>query len=34
VPLFSLLELEVPAYGAGSCPLCADGKPLVKPGSR
>jgi orotate phosphoribosyltransferase len=34
VPLFSLLRLEVPAYAAGSCPLCAEGKALVKPGSR
>jgi orotate phosphoribosyltransferase len=34
VPLFSLLQLEVPAYEAASCPLCAEGKPVVKPGSR
>ena len=30
----SLLELEVPSYEAGACPLCAAGGTPVKPGSR
>jgi orotate phosphoribosyltransferase len=34
VPRRSLLELEVPAYAAGSCPLCASGSKPEKPGSR
>jgi orotate phosphoribosyltransferase len=34
VPLRSLLSLEVPTYKAGECPLCAQGSPPTKPGSR
>ncbi|CAN5396978.1 orotate phosphoribosyltransferase [soil metagenome] len=34
VPLFALVGLEVPAYQPELCPLCASGRPVVKPGSR
>jgi orotate phosphoribosyltransferase len=34
VPLQSLVKMEVPAYPPESCPLCAKGIPVVKPGSR
>jgi orotate phosphoribosyltransferase len=34
LPLFSLVRLEVPTYEPDSCPLCARGLPVVKPGSR
>jgi len=34
VPLFSLVHLTVPSYDGESCPLCAKGLPVVKPGSR
>lgn len=34
VPLQALVHLEVPAYPPESCPLCAKGAPVVKPGSR
>ncbi|KPK49971.1 MAG: hypothetical protein AMK72_03285 [Planctomycetes bacterium SM23_25] len=34
MPLVSLVAIDVPAYEAGDCPLCRDGLPLVKPGSR
>ncbi|HSD30115.1 MAG TPA: phosphoribosyltransferase family protein, partial [Vicinamibacteria bacterium] len=34
VPRGSLLELEVPAYAAEACPLCAAGSKPEKPGSR
>lgn len=30
----ALAELEVQAWAAGQCPLCAAGKPVQKPGSR
>ena len=30
----SLLQIDLPAYTAQECPLCRDGLPLVKPGSR
>ncbi|PKM88491.1 MAG: orotate phosphoribosyltransferase [Firmicutes bacterium HGW-Firmicutes-12] len=33
-PYYSLLPLEVISYEAKGCPLCAQGLPLVKPGSR
>jgi len=33
VPLFSLVTLNIPAYEPASCPLCAQGLPIVKPGS-
>lgn len=34
LPLEALLHLEVPAWPADACPLCAAGTPAVKPGSR
>jgi len=34
VPFYSLLDIDLPAYEPDSCPLCAKGLPVVKPGSR
>jgi orotate phosphoribosyltransferase len=34
VPRAALVTLEVLAYAPASCPLCAQGLPVVKPGSR
>ena len=34
LPLQSLVRLEVPTYPPESCPLCARGAAIVKPGSR
>ena len=34
VPLFSLVQMNVPTYDPTSCPLCAKGIPVTKPGSR
>src|SRR5262249_49585782 len=34
VPSQSLLDLALPTYEPGSCPLCAKGIPVTKPGSR
>jgi len=34
LPLQALVRLEVPAYPPESCPLCAKGEAIVKPGSR
>jgi orotate phosphoribosyltransferase len=34
VPLHSLLDVALPAYQPETCPLCAQGLPVVKPGSR
>ncbi|MCX7002086.1 MAG: orotate phosphoribosyltransferase [bacterium] len=34
VPFRALLTLEVATYAQGECPLCAQGMPLVKPGSK
>lgn len=34
VPLFALVQLQVPTYEPADCPLCAKGIPVVKPGSR
>ncbi len=34
VPLASLLEIEIESFEPESCPLCAEGIPAVKPGSR
>ncbi len=36
IPYFRCLDLEVPSWEAGDCPLCADSNvgPAVKPGSR
>lgn len=33
VPLFSLVELDIEIWDAASCPLCAAGEPVVKPGT-
>jgi orotate phosphoribosyltransferase len=34
VPFVSLLEIALPTYEQETCPLCAQGLPVVKPGSR
>ena len=34
VPLESLLDYSLPTYEPEKCPLCAQGLPVVKPGSR
>lgn len=34
VPFRALLPMDVPTYQPDACPLCAEGVPLVKPGSR
>jgi orotate phosphoribosyltransferase len=34
VPYVSLLEIALPTYEPETCPLCAQGLPVVKPGSR
>ena len=34
VPFEALVKLAVPTYQPDSCPLCAKGDPVVKPGSR
>ena len=34
VPFTALLEIALPTYDAVQCPLCAQGLPVVKPGSR
>jgi orotate phosphoribosyltransferase len=34
VPLESLLDYSLPTYEPDRCPLCAQGLPVVKPGSR
>ena len=34
VPFLSLFALDLPAYEGDSCPLCASGEPISKPGSR
>ena len=34
VPLVSLLDVSLPTYEPGVCPLCAQGVGVVKPGSR
>jgi len=34
VPLQSLVRMRVAAYPPAACPLCAEGVPIVKPGSR
>ena len=33
-PFHALLEFSLPTYHPESCPLCAEGAPVVKPGSR
>lgn len=34
MPFAHLLQLELPTWSEGSCPLCAEGSVAVKPGSR
>lgn len=34
VPFASLADVSWPTYDPGECPLCAEGAPLTKPGSR
>ncbi len=34
VPSFALVQLDVPTYQPDTCPLCAQGIPVEKPGSR
>ncbi|MGE5346692.1 MAG: orotate phosphoribosyltransferase, partial [Acidithiobacillales bacterium] len=34
IPFRALLSLDVPAWEAAACPLCARGEPLTAPGSR
>jgi orotate phosphoribosyltransferase len=34
VPYISLLDVALPTYEPAQCPLCAQGLPVVKPGSR
>jgi orotate phosphoribosyltransferase len=34
VPRIALATLDVPSYGPDECPMCRDGSPAVKPGSR
>jgi orotate phosphoribosyltransferase len=34
LPLYTLVQMDVPGYQPDACPLCADNVPLVKPGSR
>jgi len=34
VPFHALLDINVPTYEPDQCPLCGQGLPVVKPGSR
>jgi len=34
VPFHALVTLSLPTYKPDACPLCAEGSPVVKPGSR
>jgi len=34
VPYHSLADVSLPTYDPASCPMCAAGQPVVKPGSR
>lgn len=34
VPFHSLVTLTVPTYQPEACPMCAEGTPVIKPGSR
>jgi orotate phosphoribosyltransferase len=34
VPFRALLRINLPTYDPAACPLCAQGVPVVKPGSR
>ena len=33
IPLHALWTLDIPSYAPADCPQCADGVPLVKPGT-
>ncbi len=33
-PIEALVRLDLPTYPAGACPMCTEGAPLTKPGSR
>ncbi|MEQ1646277.1 MAG: phosphoribosyltransferase family protein, partial [Pyrinomonadaceae bacterium] len=34
IPRISLVKMDVPSYSSDECPICAEGIPAVKPGSR
>jgi len=34
VPFHALATIALPTYEGEACPLCAEGKPVTKPGSR
>jgi orotate phosphoribosyltransferase len=34
VPFYALLDIDLATYEPDTCPLCAKGLPVVKPGSR
>jgi orotate phosphoribosyltransferase len=34
VPFHTLLDLDLPTWQPEACPLCAQGQPVIKPGSR
>ncbi len=34
LPLQALVRMAVPTYPADACPMCANGRPVTKPGSR
>ena len=34
VPFHALATVALPTYEEGTCPLCAEGQPVIKPGSR
>lgn len=34
IPFFSLMKLDLPAYEPTDCPLCKEGKPIERPGSK
>jgi orotate phosphoribosyltransferase len=34
VPYHALLPMNLPTFEPDACPLCAQGRPVVKPGSR
>jgi orotate phosphoribosyltransferase len=34
VPFVTLLTMDLPTWNASACPMCAQGLPVVKPGSR
>jgi orotate phosphoribosyltransferase len=34
VPFAALLEMSLPTYEPDQCPLCKQGLPVIKPGSR